>query len=111
MVEYDVARRVPRYAFVVDATITDIQHGIDIKARTSTLGLFGCGIATSKPLIQGTGVRVRMSYRSAEVKAIGIVAYVRQNLDMGIAFTDIDKESERILALWIRELIRNPPGK
>ena len=111
MLEYEIARRTPRFRFAVDVTVIDIEHKIDIKARTSTLGLFGCGIATSKPFIQGTGVRVRMSYRGAGVKAIGIVAYVRPNLDMGIAFTDIDRESERILALWIEELTRYPAGK
>jgi hypothetical protein len=108
MVEYEIARRVPRYPFVTDATVTDIDHRVQIKAQTTTVGLFGCGIDTSNPFVQGASVRIRLSHQRAEMKAVGIVAYVRPNLDMGIAFTDIDRDSERILALWIEELMRMP---
>ena len=111
MVEYEIARRVPRYPFSVDATVIDTYHKVQTKARTTTLGLYGCGIATSNPLAQGTSVRIRLAYRGEEVKALGIVAYVRSDLDMGIAFTDIGPESERILGLWIAELIRSTAQK
>jgi hypothetical protein len=106
MVEYEIARRVPRYPLVADVAVTDVDRKVQMKARTNTVGLFGCGIKTSNPFAQGTSVRVRLSHRGAEVKGVGIVAYVRPDLDMGIAFTDIDRESERILRLWIEELIR-----
>jgi len=106
MVEYEIARRVPRYPLVADVAVTDIERKVQMKARTNTLGLFGCGINTSSPFAQGTSVRIRLSQRGVGVKAVGIVAYVRPDLDMGIAFTDIDQESERILKLWIEELIR-----
>jgi hypothetical protein len=111
MVEFEIARRVPRYPFTVDATVIDTYHKVQSKARTTTLGLYGCGIATSNPLAQGTSVRVRLVHRGAEVRALGRVAYVHPNLDMGIAFTDMDRESERILASWIAELIRSTAQK
>jgi hypothetical protein len=109
MVEYEIARRVPRYTFTVDAALTDTLNRVQMRARTTTLGVYGCGIATSKPLAQGTGVKVRLFHRGTEVKALGIVAYVRTDLDMGIAFTDIDPESERILNMWIAELQLTSP--
>jgi hypothetical protein len=111
MVEYEISRRVPRYPFVADVAITDIDHRVQMKARTTTVGIFGCGIDTPNPFEQGTSVRIRLSHRGAEVKALGMVAYLRPNLDMGIAFTDIDRESERILELWIEELMRMPARK
>jgi hypothetical protein len=111
MVEYETARRVPRYPFTVDATVIDTYHKVQTKARTTTLGLYGCGITTSNPFVQGASVRIRLSHRGAEVRALGIVAYVRPNLDMGIAFTDIDRESERFLELWIAGLIRSTAQK
>ena len=111
MVEYVTDRRVPRYSLVADVEVTDTDRRLQMKARTKTVGLFGCGIATSNPFSQGTSVRIRLSHRGAEVKAVGIVAYVRPDLDMGIAFTDVDRESERILSLWIEELMRLPARK
>jgi hypothetical protein len=104
MVEHEITGRVPRYPIVVDAEVPDTYNKVQTKARTTTLGLYGCGIATSNPLSQGTSVRIRLSHRGTEVKALGIVAYVRPNLDMGIAFTDIGRESERILEMWITDL-------
>jgi len=111
MAEYEIARRVPRYPFVVEVAVSDAYSKAQTKAQTATLGLYGCGIVTSKPLAQGTGVRLTLFYRGAEVKALGIVAYVRSDLDMGIAFTDIDQESERILDKWITELQQSSARK
>jgi hypothetical protein len=110
-VEHEFARRVPRYPLVADFAVTDVDCKVQMKARTNTVGLFGCGIATSNPFAQGTSVRIVLSHRSTVVKAVGIMAYVRPDLDMGIAFTDIDRESDRILGLWIEELIRLPAQK
>jgi hypothetical protein len=106
MVEYEIARRTPRYHFAVDVTVINIEQKIDIKARTNTLGLFGCGIDTSKPFAQGTSVRIKMRHRGVEVKALGMVVYSRPDLGMGISFIAIDKEDEWILELWILELMR-----
>jgi hypothetical protein len=111
MTEHEIARRVPRYAFAIDAALTDTLNKTQMKVRTTTLGLYGCGVAASKSLAQGTGVKVKLFHRGAEVKALGIVAYVRVDLDMGIAFTEIDRESERILSIWIAELQQSSSRK
>jgi hypothetical protein len=62
MVEYEIARRVPRYSFVADVAVIDIERKVQMNARTNTVGLFGCGIVTSNPFAQGTGVRIRLSH-------------------------------------------------
>lgn len=111
MMEYEITRRAPRYSLVAKVTVTDLDRRVQMKARTATVGLFGCGIATSNPFAHGTSVRAMLSHRGAEVKTVGIVAYVRPDLDMGIALTDIDRESERILGLWIEELMGLPAQK
>src|SRR5579871_1098132 len=105
MAKYQIERRTPRYHFAVDVTVTDLLHRIQIKARTNTLGLLGCGIDTARPLAQGTGVRVRMKHRGAEVKALGMVVYSRPDVEMGISFIHIKNEDERILDLWMLELM------
>jgi hypothetical protein len=56
--------------FVVEVAVADTYS----KAQTATLGLYGCGIVTSRPLAQGMGVRLTLFYRGTEVKALGIVA-------------------------------------
>jgi len=105
MVEYEIARRTPRYHFAVDVIVTDIQRKVRITGRTNTFGLFGCGMNTLEPLAQGTSVRVRMTHQSAEVKALGMVVYARPGVGMGISFIEIDKKDERLLELWIQELM------
>ena len=102
---YEVARRTPRYYFIVDVEVTVVQSGTQIKARTKMLGLFGCGVETSSPFPRGTRVRIRLFNRDAEVNALAMVVYARSDLGMGIAFTDIERGSERVLDSWIEELM------
>jgi PilZ domain len=103
--EYEIARRTPRYYFVVDVEVTEAQSGIQIKTRTKMLGQFGCGVDTSSPFQKGSRVKVRLFHRGAEVNALAMVVYARSDLGMGIAFTDIERQSERVLELWIAELM------
>jgi PilZ domain len=103
--EYEIARRTPRYYFIVDIEVTEAQSGIQIKTRTKMLGQFGCGVDTSSPFPKGSRVKIRLFHRGAEVNALAIVVYARSDLGMGIAFTDIERKSERVLELWIAELM------
>jgi hypothetical protein len=102
-VEYEVARRTPRYSFVVDVEVTDVRSEMQIKARTKMLGLFGCGVDTSRPFAKGTRVRIKLSHQGAEVKALASVVYASSELGMGIVFIRVDREDERILEWWIAE--------
>jgi len=104
LMEYEIARRTPRYSFVVDVEVADLQSEIQIRERTTTLSLFGCGINTSKPFPPGTRVRVKLSHRGAEMLALGRVAYARPGVGMGVVFTTVEPEEGRVLAEWIAEL-------
>ena len=106
--DYEISRRTPRYYFVVDVELTDLQSGIHIKAKTKMLGLFGCGVDTASPFAKGTRVRLELSRRGVEVKTTALVVYASPELGMGIAFTDIDRKNERILERWIEELLSVP---
>lgn len=109
VLEYEIARRTPRYYFVVDIEVTDLQSGIQIATQTKMLGLFGCGVDTSSPFAKGTRVRIKLSRGGAEVRALALVVYARSDLGMGIAFTDIERKSERVLDCWIHDLMSMPP--
>jgi len=104
LMEYEIARRTPRYSFVVDVEVADLQSEIQIRERTTTLSLFGCGINTSKGFPPGTRVRIKLSHRGAEMSALGRVAYARPGVGMGVVFTTVEPEEGRVLEQWIAEL-------
>jgi hypothetical protein len=108
---YEVARRTPRYSFIVDVELTDVMLQAQIKARTRTLSPIGCGVDTSKLFVKGTIVRIKLSHLGAEVCALGRVVYARSGLGMGVTFTSVDRENERILEWWIAEYLSVPIQK
>jgi hypothetical protein len=109
--EYEIDRRTPRYSFIVDVELTDVMLQTQVKARTKTLSPIGCGVDTSKLFAKGTIVRIKLSHRGAEVSALGRVVYARSGLGMGVTFTNVDRENERILEWWIAEYLTVPIQK
>lgn len=104
----ELVRRTPRYSLVIDVEMTDERSGIQIKARTKMLSLFGCGVDTVKVLPPGTNVRIKLLQGGAEVKALGRVVYSSATLGMGVVFTNIEQEDEHILQSWISEYLSIP---
>ena len=101
--EYKSVRRTPRYSFVVDIELTDIQSGVQISGRTKQLSLLGCGLDALKLFPKGTNVKIKLSHQGAEAYVLARVVYSNSELGMGIAFTSVEKEDERILELWLEE--------
>jgi hypothetical protein len=89
----------------VDVEATDIQSEAQIKGHTKQLSLLGCGIDAPMLFRRGTNVRIELSHRGAVVTANARVVYASQHLGMGLAFTSVDTECERILELWIGEFM------
>ncbi|MFI5450271.1 MAG: PilZ domain-containing protein [Candidatus Bathyarchaeia archaeon] len=106
--EYESVRRTPRYSLIVDIEITDVLLEIQIRARTKMLSTFGCGVDTLKLFPKGTSVRIKLSHQGAEVRALARVVYSSSDLGMGVAFTSVEREDERILEWWITELVSIP---
>lgn len=109
--EYECARRTPRYSLVVDIEMTEQESDIQIRARTKMLSLFGCGVDTVKLIPQGTSVRIKLSHQGAEVRALARVVYSSSDLGMGVAFTNVEREDERILGWWIAKSMSIPIGE
>jgi hypothetical protein len=97
-------RSVPRYVLGADVVIIDVQSGIQATGRTVTVGLFGCGVLASRIFPKGTNVEIILSYRGGDVKALGRVVYAYADSSMGIVFTSVQAEYERLLDGWIAEL-------
>jgi len=107
-VEYEGLRRTTRYCLAVDIEMTDIKLEIQIRARTKMLSMFGCGVDTVKLFPQGTRVRIKLSHQGAEVRALARIIYSSSDLGMGVAFTSVEREDERILEWWIAEFASIP---
>ncbi len=109
--EYEIARRTPRNSFVVDVEVTDVHSEILIKAKTKELSMFGCGVDTVKLFPKGSSVRIKLSYRGAEVKALARVVYASVELGMGLVFGTVEAEDEVTLQGWIAEFMGVPAGQ
>ena len=108
MLQYYCPRVAQRYSFVVDIDGTDLQLGTQIRERTKDLSLFGCRVNTLMRFRKGTSVRIKLSHGGADVAALARVVYGRTELGMGVVFTSVEPEDERILEGWIAELISIP---
>jgi hypothetical protein len=97
-------RDVPRFRFIVDIELTDLQSGMQIKARTKDLSLFGCSIDTLKPFPEGTSVGIGLFHGGRYMLANAKVVYASPKSGMGFAFLGIEAEYERILDGWIVQL-------
>jgi hypothetical protein len=108
VVEYESVRRTPRYFLMLDIEITDVQSAAQIKARTKMLGLYGCGVESSTLFPHGTSLQVKLSHQGVDVKSFARVVYSTPALGMGLVFTSMEREDERILECWIAEYLSVP---
>jgi hypothetical protein len=96
--------RARRYSFHASIELTDLQSETQVRDQTSDLSLFGCHVDTLKPWQPGTKVRIKISHRGENFTALGKVAYARQNVGMGIAFSKIEPNDQLVLDKWVAEL-------
>ena len=97
-------RRALRHLLDADAEVTDLESGIRIRERTKDLNLHGCGMSTATPFPAGTRVILKVSYGREKITAFGKVIYGRLDIGMGIAFTTIEPEDQKLLEDWIAGL-------
>ena len=97
------ARRAPRQSFGADVEITNVESGVRIRERTKDLSRSGCSVSTSKPFASGTSVRLNLTYAREKITVSGRVIYGSADLGMGVAFTAIEPEDQRVLERWISE--------
>lgn len=110
--EFDCCRRAPRYPLAVDIEVSDIESDVQTRGRTNTLSRFGCGVDAQLLLPKGTRVRIKLSHKGMEVKALAKIVYSSSDLGMGLAFTIVERQDEIILEWWMVEfmsiLVGNP---
>jgi hypothetical protein len=98
-----------RYHFTAAAEIFDILSQTRINGRTSDIGPSGCYIDTLSPFAAGSLVRLCLEHEVQEFQAIATVAYANAPMGMGLAFSDIEPESQAVLKTWLAKLSGGHP--
>lgn len=103
-------RRAPRYQFIAEAEVVEIESGTKFKAKTGDLSIGGCFLDTLNPSPEGTEIRVTILRESSTFTALGRVVFVFPNLGMGVAFTSSVASQTAILEGWLAELNLSSPA-
>jgi hypothetical protein len=99
-------RRAPRYQFIADAEVMDIESGAKVKVKTGDLSIGGCFLCTASPSTEGTVIRVAIFLGGEAFSALGRVVFVFPNMGMGIVFTGVEPRPQETLEKWLSELDR-----
>ena len=99
-------RRAPRYQFIAEAEVTDLESSTKCNAKTGDLSVGGCFLDMLNPLPEGTKIQVRIFQGGATCIAHGRVVFVFPNMGMGVEFTAVEASQAVILQNWISELSR-----
>ena len=100
-------RRAPRYQFIADAEVVEIESGAKFRAKTGDLSIGGCFLDLLNPSPEGTEIRVTILRENAKFTGLGRVVFVFPNLGMGVVFTSSASNEVAILESWLGEVKLN----
>jgi hypothetical protein len=94
-------RRIPRFAFVASAEVSEENDGARLKTRVSDLSFFGCYVDTINPFPHGTPVQVKIFTETHSFEAPATVVFAHAHLGMGLAFGEVKLNSLEVLQKWL----------
>lgn len=94
-------RSSPRYRFIAEAEVIEIENDTKLRARTNDLSIQGCFLDMLNPSPKGAEIQVRIHHAGAVFNARGRVVFVVPNLGMGVCFTKIDSNQAVVLQDWL----------
>jgi hypothetical protein len=95
-------RREPRIPFIASAEVLAQNVGSRLQARISDLSVSGCYVDTINPLPDGTSVQVKIFNNSQLFEAPATVVYSHTHLGMGLAFREVQSNSQNVLQNWLQ---------
>ena len=101
---FQVKRTVPRYPFIAEVEVNELNNGSRMAARISDLSVRGCYVDTLNPLSLGTEVRLRIRHIDQACELPGTIIYVHPGFGMGILFGSAASPQLEILKNWLTEL-------
>jgi hypothetical protein len=96
--------RAPRFPFVANVELVDVQSEARFRGRVTDLSMYGCGVAASKSPPAGAKLSVRITSNGSTFSAVGKVAHATSDGDMGIVFARVERNDQTVLEQWISEL-------
>lgn len=99
-----------RQMFTVTAEVVDSCTGTRFSTRTMDLGPGGCFVDTANPLPVTTNVQIKLSKGQAALETGGNVVYSQNGLGMGIAFSSLDPEQQKVLDTWLSGMAADRPA-
>ena len=102
-------RRSPRYQFIADAVVADLESGTRVNAKTGDLSLGGCFLDMRNPSPEGAEVRVTIFHGTTTFTAVGKVVFVFPGTGMGVMFTSVEADQSAALQEWLSELSQGAP--
>jgi PilZ domain len=97
-------RRNPRYPFMADVEIIDLESATTITARTSDFGRGGCYVDMLNPLPEDTLVRLRVTKSQQTFETQAKVVYSSVGMGMGLMFGALDMTQRAVLERWLTQL-------
>ena len=91
--------RARRYPFVAGVELVDLQSDMRVQGRVTDLSM-----NASKSLPAGTHLRIRISAKGSAFSGFGKVIYATSGGDIGIVFTQVERNDQVILEKWISDL-------
>src|SRR5216683_7181154 len=95
-------RRTQRFPFIASAEVLAQSVGSRMTARISDLSILGCYVDTINPLADGTPVQIVIFNESQQFEAPATVVYSHTHLGMGLAFREIQSNSQSVLQNWLQ---------
>jgi len=99
---YEKIRRTPRIPFIASAEVVARDENSRLCARISDLSSLGCYVDTVNPLPDGTTVQIKIFTDSLVFEAPATVVYSHTHLGMGLAFREVQVQSQAVLQNWLQ---------
>lgn len=93
-----------RYTFSASAEAVHLAADTRLNGRVSDLSRGGCYVDTINPSPVGAEIKIRIVKDNATFEANARVLYSTSGMGMGLAFTQVDEERQRVLDGRIAEL-------
>jgi hypothetical protein len=101
-------RRSPRIPFIAVAEIAYQDSGGRVSCQVTTLSLHGCYVETSRTLLIGREVSIKIFAESECFVAMAKVVYELPNAAIGVAFEEVQLKSQAILRQWLQKASGGP---
>ena len=98
---YPERRQANRLPFTASIVVTDVGSATRVAGRSSDLSMGGCYVDTTAPFAMDAIVHVKIERDPYHFEASAKVVYSHSSMGMGLKFTKMDSESEKVLRAWV----------